>query len=307
MTSVSTSSLYDSAIFSMNSLQKQANDLQTQISSGNKLQQSSDDPVAAAQMRALQYADAISTANTANANAAKGTLTQTDDTLTQFSSLVSQIQTLATQAANSTLTDTQRASIGAQIGALQQNLVSLANTKDSAGNALFGGSSAGAAYTVDAQGNATYSGSGSAPTVSLGNGMSVTSGITGPEFLNFTSGGTSTDLLTVVKNLADSLQGNGSSGTTPQAAANASLDQLSAGLNAITTAQTMVGARLNWVTTTTTIQTQLAQQRTSQESSIGGTDISTAVSRLQQTMTTLQATQAAFVKLSSLSLFSLIQ
>ena len=306
MTSVSTSAFYDSAIFNMNSLQSQVNDLQTSISTGNKFQSANQDPLAAAQMRSLQMSDTLYSADSANANAAQANLSLTDSTLSQFSSVVTQISTLATQAATGTLTDTQRASIGTQVGQLYSNLVSLANTKDANGNALFGGSASGAAYTLDAAGNASYAGKGSANTVSLGTGLNVTTGITGPEFLNFTSGGTATNLLSVVNNLANVLQGN-VTGTAPQAGANAALTQLSDGLNAITTAQTLVGARENWVSTTTTIQTQLKQQRAQSESDIGGTDISTAVSRLQQTMTVLQAAQATFVKVAGISLFSLLQ
>jgi flagellar hook-associated protein 3 FlgL len=140
----------------------------------------------------------------------------------------------------------------------------------------------------------------------LGNGLTVTRGVTGPEFLNFTVNGSSTDLLAVVKNLGDALQGSGPSGTTPQAAAHAALDQLQAATNAISTAQTIVGSRLSWIDTTTAIRDQLGQQRTDDEASVGGTDIATTVSRLQQTMTILQASQASFVKLSSLNLFSMI-
>lgn len=307
MTAVSTSAFYDSAIFSMNSLRQQTDQLQAQISTGNKFQTSAEDPVAAAQMRSLQLTDALSTVDTANASSAKTSLTLADSTLSQFATIVTNIQTLATQAASGTLSDTQRASIGTQIAAYQQNLVDLANAKDANGHALFGGQAAGSAYTVDAQGNATYAGTASANTISLGSGLTVTTGITGPEFLTYTSNGTSGDLLSLVKNLGAALQGTSSSGTTPQAAAQGALDQLNAGLNSITTAQTLVGARLNWISTTQTIQTQLSQQRTSTESDVGGTDIATATSRLTQAMTVLQASQASFVKLASLSLFSMMQ
>ncbi len=303
MTTVSTSAFYNSAISSMNTLRTQTDTLQEEISTGNSIQQSSDNPLGAAQMRTLATADTMSTADTANANAATANLNLTDTTLTSFANIVTQIQTLATQAANGTLTSDQQANIGTQIAAYQTDLVALANTKNASGNALFGGQGTGDAYSVDSSGNATYNGTASANSVSLGNGMSVTTGITGPDFLNYTSGGAATNLLTVVSNLAAALQGGSSDPTT---AAKDALDSLSDGLNAISTAQTTVGARLNWVSTTSTIQTAISTQRSTDEANIGGTDITTAVSQLQQALTVLQASQATFVKIANTSLFSML-
>lgn len=311
MTSVSTSAFYSNAIYNMTQLQKSTQDLQTQISTGNKLTNSYDDPLAAEQMRSLQRADALATADTTVSNTAQTNLNLTDSTLSQFSKLVTQVQTLATQAANSTLTDAQRSAVGTQISAYYDQMVSLANTQDANGNALFGGQGTTSnAYSVDASGNATYIGGASAAQVSLGANMSVTTGVTGPEFMDYTSGGSATNLLSVVKNLASALTAEGtattatSAGATAATAANASLTSLSDGLNSITTAQTQVGARLNWVTATTNMQTQYQTARTTSESNVGGTDMTTAVATLQQQMTVLEASQASFAKLSSLSLFN---
>lgn len=306
MSSVSTSSFYDSAIFNMNALNTQAANLQEQLSTGTRLKSAYDDPVAAARIRQLNRADTLSTIDRSNADTAKSDLTMASDTLSNFSTIVSRLQELTTQAATGTINDSQRIGIGAEVTALRQNLVALANATDSRGQPLFGGNNGKQAYTLDAGGNASYTGAATADTIALGNGLTVTRGVTGPEFLNFTANGASTDLLAMVKSLGDALQGNGPPGTNPQAVAHAALDQLQAATNAISTAQTIVGSRLSWIDTTTAIRDQLDQQRTDDQASVGGTDIATTVSRLQQTMTILQASQASFVKLSSLNLFSMI-
>lgn len=306
MSTVSTSSFYDSAIYNMSALNTQAQNLQEQISTGSRLKNAYDDPVAAARMRALSRSDTLSDIDKSNAESAKSDLTMASDTLSNFSTIVARLQELTTQAATGTLNDAQRAGVGAEVSALRQNLIALANARDTRGQSLFGGNNGSQAYSIAANGTASYTGAATADTVSLGNGLTVTRGVTGPEFLNFTVNGSSTDLLAVVKSLGDALQGNGPVGTTPQAAAHAALDQLQAATNAISTAQTIVGSRLSWIDTTTAIRDQLGQQRTDDEASVGGTDIATTVSRLQQTMTILQASQASFVKLSSLNLFSMI-
>ena len=306
MTTIGTSAFYSSAILNLNKLATSTGDLQQQISTGNRLTNSYDDPVAAAQMRTLQAADSLATTTTANTNAANASLTQTDSTLSQFTSIVTDIQTLATQAANGTLTTSDKAKIGVQINAYYQNLVSLANTKDAYGTSLFAGTAPGPAYTLDASGNATYAGSGSANPVSLGGAMTVTPSVTGPEVLNFTTaGGQSGNLLSSVKALADGLQ-NGTLTGDQMNASGGAFDQLSSALDQITTAQTVVGARLSWISTAQSVQTAATTQRTTTESDVGGTNLTTAAAQLSQQMTILSASQASFSKLAGLSLFTYI-
>ena len=300
---ISTSSFYDNALSQMSTLQTQANTLQAQISTGNRLQAASDDPVAAAQLRVYTAQDAASAVDVPNANSAEADLNLADNALTSITNIVQNIQTLTTQAASSTLSDSDRANIGTQIASLQANLVSIANSTDSNGNALFGGETTGPAYTTDAAGNATYAGTPSAAQTSLGQGLTVANGVTGPQVFNITANGTTTNLLNVVNALATALK----SGSGGQAAAQNALGQLSSGLASVSTAQTLVGSHLAWITTTNSIRTQVDQTRAKQESDVGSTDITTAVTKLQQTTTALQAAQASFVKLAGLSLFSLIQ
>jgi flagellar hook-associated protein 3 FlgL len=305
MTSVSTGAFYESAIFNMAKLRDSTNALQQQLSTGNKLTHSYDDPLAASQMRMLQAADTLATADTTVSNAAKTQLTQTDNSLSQFASIVTDLQSLAAQAANSVLNDSQRKAIGVQVAAYAQNLTSLANTKDANGNPLFGGQGTGDAYTTDASGNPVYNGTGSAATLNLGPGLSVTTGVTGPDFLDFQSKGVSKNLLSVVKDLASALQ-NPASSSAAISAANGALDDLSAGLDSISTSQTVVGARLAWISATSDMQTSLSTQRASQQATTGGADYATTAAKLSQQMTVLQAAQASFVKLANLSLFSML-
>ncbi len=304
MNTIGTAAFYDRATFDMGALRSRAEKLQLQISTGNRLSNSADDPVAAARLRELDRANLLSTADTANATSASSDLLLADDALTNLSNVVTRIHELAIQASNGTLNNTQRRSIGLEIGALQGNLVSLANSRDTAGHALFGGDASGPAYALDSAGNASYAGTTSSDTVALGGGLSVIRSITGPEFLNFTSGGVSTDLLATVKQLAADLQGGAAD---PAAAARGALDKLTAAQDAISTGQTIIGSRLSWIDTTTTIRDNLSGQRSETEANVGGTDLATTIAQLQQTTTILQASQASFVRLAGLSLFNVIQ
>ena len=299
----STSAFYERSLQDMGGLRKQAETLQMQISKGQRLSRSSDDPVAASKLRVLARAESLSQIDSVNTDRASTDLTLTDTALSSFADYITRIRELTLQAANGTLSDDERKGIGVEIGEIRGNLVALANTRDSSGHALFGGESSGEAYSLDASGNATYIGTATAGEVPLGDGQKVSRGLTGPDILNFDVNGTPNNLLTVVKNLADALQGGVPD---PGQAATDALDSLTKGLNAITTGQTIVGARLSWIDLTTDRRINLGELRTNQQNEVGGTDTATAISQMQEVMLALQATQASFTKLAGLSLFNAI-
>lgn len=299
----STSAFYDRSMQGIASLRAEAESLQTSMASGERFTRSSDDPVAASRLRQLSHADSLSTINTANAERAVTDLSLTDSALSSFAGYVTRVKELTTQAANGTLTAAQRAGIGTEIAAIRGNVLALANSRDAAGHALFGGETAGAAYQTDALGNATYIGTASVSDLPLGDGQVVSRGLIGPEFMNFSVGANPTDLLAVLKGLSDDLLGGAAN---PQASAHAALDVLDQGLDAISTAQTVVGTRLAWIDLTTERRTNLGEMRATEEASVGGTDLAATVARLQETVTILQASQASFARLAGLSLFDLL-
>ncbi len=298
--STSTSAFFDRSTQSIGSLRAQAEAVQQQLGKGEKLSRSSDNPVAASRLRTLSRATSHAGIDMENANRATVELTLTDGALSSFASYVTRARELTMQAANGTMTNAQRASIGYELQQLHGNLVTLANSRNSAGHALFGGETAGAAYVLDASGNAVYTGTATAGELPLGDGQSVSRGLTGPEFLQFNANGAPTDLMAVIKTLGDALQGGVAD---PAQVAHDMLDTLSAGLDKITTGQTLVGARLAWIDLTTERRIDLAELRSGEEAEIGGTDIAASVAQLQEIMLVLEASQASFARLSGLTLF----
>lgn len=299
--STSTSAFFERSRADMKDLRSQAETLQSQLSSGQKLSRSSDDPVAASRLRTLSRLETLSTIDSANADRADADLTLADAALSDMAEAVIRAQELTTQAASGTLTADQRAAIGKELEAVYGTLLSLANSRDSNGHALFGGESSGDAYTLDASGNPTYAGTTSSGDLPLGDGQTVTRSLTGPEFLNFSVDGTGTDLLTVVKNLASALQG---AAADPAGAAKDALGALQTGLDTLTTGQTLIGTRLSWIELTSERRTNLSELRSTEEADLGATDIASSVATLQETLLVLQASQASFTKLASLSLFN---
>lgn len=298
--STSTSAFYERSVMDMTSLRKQAEDLQAALGRNQKLSRSSDDPVAASRLRVLARADKMANIDEGNANRATADLNLTNSALDGFASFITRAKELATQAATGTLTPGQRATIGVELEQIHGNLITLANSRDSSGHALFGGESAGDAYQIDGSGNATYIGTASSGELPISEGQTIARGLTGPEVLNFDVNGTPTNLLAAVKDLAAALQ----TGSDPQAAANEGLTMLSKGLESVTTNLTLVGSRLTWIDMTTERRTNLGELRSGEEEAIGAPDIGATIAHMQQLMVVLEASQASFTKLAGLSLFN---
>ncbi|MEJ5977509.1 flagellar biosynthesis protein FlgL [Novosphingobium sp. PS1R-30] len=298
--STSTSAFYDRAKNDIGGLRSRAEALQAQLGSGDKLARSSDDPVAASRLRMLARTDKLSNIDESNAGRASADLTLADSALKTFADYITNAKVLANNAANGTLTDAQRASIGYEIEQIFGNMVNLANSRDSNGHALFGGESAGDAYQLNTvTGKPEYIGTLSAGDLALGDGQSISRGLTGRQIL----GTEPNDILTKLQKLAADLQtGVGDR----QKMANDGISMLEGSLDQITTSQTLVGSRLNWIDLTTERRTNLGELRADEQTRIGATDLPSTIAELQQTMTVLEASQASFTKLSSLTLFSML-
>lgn len=295
MVTVSTAAFYSRANQQLGGLRSRAEELQAQVGSGQRLSRSSDDPAAAARLRMLDRREALAAVDQANSNRAATDLKLADQATGSMADILIRAKELALQARNTTLTATDQGAIATEISNLRQSLLTLANSRDAAGHALFGGEVAGDAYT-DIAGTITYQGTATAPSTDLGDGQSVQRSLTGPDMLSF--GGT--DMFAVLANLSAGLSAGG---TTALAAADASLSLLDSGLEQMTTTQTVIGTRQAWVETINDRRTVAGELLTEERSAVGGADLAGTITRLQELLTVLEASQASFVKLSGLSLF----
>jgi flagellar hook-associated protein 3 FlgL len=297
---LSTAAFYDKANRQLTDLRGQAAKLQQQASTKLRLTASSDDPVAAARLRSLSRDERLAEIDQAGSNAAMAEMELVDSALTSIANIVMRATDLAQQAANGTLTDAQRATLGVEAADLRATLLTVANGSNGSGFTLFGGQGVGTAY-AEVGGVVTYQGSGTSKAIDLGEGQMVTPTLTGPEILSFEVAGVPTDLFAVLGTLAASLQGDGSDTV---ATSRAALDQLGAGLDKVTTSQAVIGARMNWVELMDDRRLTNGELRAAERDQVGSIDIAATVSKLQEVMTVLEASQASFVRLSGLTLFN---
>ena len=297
----STAAFFRRATDQMAGLRGSAERLQGQIATGERLTASSDDPVAAARLRALSRADRLGAIDAENAGRVSARLQMAGGALDGMADQLTRARELAVQAASDTLSARQRALIGAELGQIRDGLIAAANGAASDRSPLFAGQGAGPAYAVDTAGNAAYRGAAAPATIDLGDGVAVPDGVTGPEIFGISRDGGQTDFLAFLKGLADALQG---ASADPAADARAALGGFDDGLAALTRAQTLVGVRIGWIETLQDRQIATAETRAQETADVGGVEYASTIAQLQQMLVVLEASQAGFARIGQLSLFN---
>lgn len=289
---IATSQMFERPASLMASLSQKADALQTQISTGKKLNAPSDDAGAYVQLRALARADADGEAYAANVKLAQGVLAQADTTLGSVETQLQQVQELALQASSGTLSPANRIAIGATLGAVIDELLALANSSDVRGQPLFGGAAGDTAYVKASDGSISYAGTGEASPIPIGEGDSVAVSVGGDHVFG--------DMFATLKALSDALS---TGGTVPSD----TLSKLTQATDSVAAARASVGARALRVDLVADRLTDTQLVREEARAGIESADITATITELQKTLTILQATQASFTKLSSLSLFDYLR
>ncbi|MBT3203619.1 MAG: flagellar hook-associated protein FlgL [Gammaproteobacteria bacterium] len=136
---ISSVQIFQQGIEAFGKQQSKLSDLQQQISSGVRLTKPSDDP--AASSRVLELEQTVSQLDQYNVNIslAENRLKLEETTLSAVENSFFRIKELIIQANNSSNDETSLQAIGVEIEERYQELLSLANAQDSAGDFLFAG------------------------------------------------------------------------------------------------------------------------------------------------------------------------
>jgi flagellar hook-associated protein 3 FlgL len=169
--------------------------LQEQVSTGERVNRASDDPVAANQIMSLHSESESLTTYTKNVTSVLTDMQQTSASLTDIDNALVQAKQLLTQASTVTTSSTDDQAIGQEINSLLEQVVSSANTQID-NHYLFGGSSsASPPYSVqrDSSGQITsvaYAGSDHPLNVSVAPGVQQSGVLVGSNVFRCDSRGT---------------------------------------------------------------------------------------------------------------------
>ena len=134
---VSTAYMFDQNLSAMLKQQTELGQTQQQISTGKRILKPSDDPVASVAILNLQREFNLTEQYLTNADKAENNLVVEEGALKSSTDILQRIRELAVQGLNSTNTIDDRSAIALEMSQLNEQLLSLANTKNSSGNYLF--------------------------------------------------------------------------------------------------------------------------------------------------------------------------
>ncbi|MBN8816390.1 MAG: flagellar hook-associated protein FlgL [Sphingomonas sp.] len=295
---ISTQQFYTSNQRNFKALTTTADILQTQISTGKKLNAASDDPVGYRRLQGLIRDGSNDQAYAGNITIVQSALSQADTTLKSVTDNIQRAKELAVKANSGTLSASDRGIIADELDSILKSLVDLANTKDSRGASIF---AAGDSPAVVDNGNGTFTFATSGPTaIPIGDSSSAAPGEAASRLFVDSGGG---NILSDISTLSAALRGTGD----PSAIAGSIGDKLTASNNQIAGVQGSLGARSQRVDIESTRITDAATDREVTRQSIEDVDVTQAITDLQKTMTILSAAQSSFSKLSGLSLFNYLK
>ncbi len=136
---ISTSQLFDSGVRQVNNQAIDMLRIQQQISTGRRIVNPSDDPVAAARVMELTQASDVIAQFSRNRDNAQSTLQLQESNLSSVGDLVTRVRELAVQLGNGSLTRENRTQITHELRARYDELLGYANARDGNGKYVFSG------------------------------------------------------------------------------------------------------------------------------------------------------------------------
>lgn len=292
----------------MSTVQTNLTQTQAQLAQGKQIINASDAPNQAATIQRMKSILSRQESYQSSLNTVKARLQGEDSTLQSVSELLIRAKEVAVQGANDTLNIGDRKALANEMQSLRDQMLSLANTRDSNGNFLFAGSRVKQpAFAETANGSPVYMGDQTRMNVRVGDQQNIPINRTGTDAFvpvsRMDKDGTTVGVgfFQVMDNLIAGL--NTANGNDIRRGAG-ELDNLQQGLSL---AHAQVGTNLNMVDQQTSIIDDTTLNLKSTLSSIEDLDYASAITKMNQQMLSLEAAQASFAKVSQLNLFNYIK
>ncbi len=314
---LSSSLMYQQTTTKLMEQQKKLFDLQTQLSSGLRVQKSSDDPLAMTISMEANSSVALSDQFNRNIGAVRDQFSQLDSSLSSASNIMQSIKESMVQANNSTISAADRQTIASNMQSQLQELAAVANRKDSNGAYVLSGitestqpfanvpssAAAGVALGSSAAIDAyyTYAGSTTNRGVQISNNRVIDQGVTAKDLFTDASG--NNYFASVQKVINDLYSGTPATAqatiSTQMGVSDGIFDQFQIG-------RTRLGGRMRELDTVESLNTNnsVEQQRISGDAV--GVKYTDVITQITQAQTGLQAAQQTYAQSSKLSLFNFI-
>jgi flagellar hook-associated protein 3 FlgL len=307
--------MYDQNMRGITNSQTKWMDYGLQMSTGQRVNKPSDDPIAASQAvvvsQAQQQNEQYKTARTF----ATQKVSLEENVLSQVTTAVTAAHTSLVAAANGTLSDDDRASMATELQGVRDQLLNLANSTDGNGRYIFGG------YKTDTppfNAAGAYNGGNVAISQQVDASRSMVIAHTGNQVFNsITSnaipepdGSTSqTNVFSMLDDAIAALKVPVSGDEAAQAVSQAALDKANRGLtnslNNVSTVRAQLGTQLQELTNLDELGDDRSLSLKTQMSDLVDVDWNSVISSYTMQQTALQASYKTFSDMQGMSLFQL--
>ena len=305
---ISTHLMCERASHQMTSAQTNLAKSQAQLAQGKQIINPSDAPDQASTVQRLKSILTRQDSYQTALNTVQNRLQGEDSTLSSVSDLLIRAKEIAVQANNDTLSTDNRKALGVELQGLRDQMLSLANTKDTNGNYLFAGSKVSQPPFVSvAGGSPQYVGDQTRMKVMVGENRSMPINRTGTDAfvpVNRTLPDGSTQGVGFFNVMDDLIKGVNTSDRPKMQGGLGELDTLLGGLSM---ARANIGSGLKGIEQQTSVIEDTVLNLKTTLSSVEDLDYASAITKMNQQMLSLEAAQSSFAKISQLNLFNYIK
>jgi len=275
--------------------------IQEQLSSGKKIINASDNPIASASILALNQSVSMMSRYSDNINSLESRLSLEETVLSQQFEVLTEIKSLVIRANSGSMTADDKKSIANTISGYITTMTELANTKDSSGEYLFSGYAASTKPFDNSSGVYEYKGDGGIRYLQTGFSSKIQASDSGKIFeIKIDDIGTTNNIFKLMEDFSSKLSVNSEN----QDDFSTMLDFINAGDEAIIATRSSLGNRLTSIDVQRSMNNSMKINLETSRANLSELDYAKAITELTSKITSLQAAQKSFSKISQISLFS---
>jgi flagellar hook-associated protein 3 FlgL len=274
---------------------------QEQLSSGKRINRPSDDPAAAAEAEKVRSRQARMDAEKRAVGYAQQQLSNADSTIGDATSLLQTARETLLRAANATNNTSDRFTLGANLSAIREQLLAVANRSDGTGGFVFGGQ--GATSAPIAPDGTTYNAQ--PGTVQVGQELSSPVSLDGRA--NFTASPTATGTESIFAQLDAAIavfKDPNATAASAAAIAQTTLGSVDRSIDRLSVTRATVGERLNAIDIHLRDLQNGTIDNAARMSNLVDVDFAAAISNMSQNQTTVEAALKSYSSIAKMSLFN---
>jgi flagellar hook-associated protein 3 FlgL len=274
---------------------------QEQLSSGKRINRPSDDPAAAAEAEKVRSRQARMDAEKRAVGYAQQQLSNADSTIGDATSLLQTARETLLRAANATNNTSDRFTLGANLSAIREQLLAVANRSDGTGGFVFGGQ--GATSAPIAPDGTTYNAQ--PGTVQVGQELSSPVSLDGRA--NFTASPTATGTESIFAQLDAAIavfKDPNATAASAAAIAQTTLGSVDRSIDRLSVTRATVGERLNAIDIHLRDLQNGTIDNAARMSNLVDVDFAAAISSMSQNQTTVEAALKSYSSIAKMSLFN---